>query len=282
MEESQHAEEAKAFTNNQSSINTGENVELDGSVPTAQRNFGRRLSKPAQNGLVCSRPEGARARPATAPSRILKGRSVSLEHLKSLCSGKKMQQQATMSKPPDFSAKQTINPSRLDTLKRQILHYLNSDNVTEAWEAMVRNEESSRRCPQKKISWPLSIFRARASGNCRTSCEPDADPLKHGLGGRMAWLEEEPETLNTYSLKPKLDISPRIHAFSTQQALTEGVEGVHDSGDQNMGTETGSIITALPAIPHPPIDEFNRLAFIRDSGSAQATEGLHQRPSPSS
>ena len=63
----------------------------------------------------------------------------------------------------------------------------------------------------------------------------------------MTWLEEGSEDLNTYPLKPKLDISPRIHVISVQQTLVEGVE-INPSENENTAAETESIITALPSV----------------------------------
>lgn len=284
IKESHNNEEAEDIDNHQPFSDADEGVEPNRPVPKAERNLARRLFKPAQKELVSKRSEGTYTRPATAPSRTLKGRSASLEHLKSLCSGRKSQQQATMSKSPDFPARQTVNPAtRRDTLKNQVLHYLTSDNVNEAWEATVRKEgKASRRYPQKKMDWPLSIFRARASNNGCAPGEPDPGLLKNGLGGQMTWLQDESETLNTYSLKPKLDISPRLHALSAQQAITKCLGEAHSSGDENTEAETESMITALPAVPHPPVNELDSLNLVRDSGHGQASGDFPQSASSSS
>lgn len=66
----------------------------------------------------------------------------------------------------------------------------------------------------------------------------------------MTWLEEEPESLNTFSLKPKpfRDESPRLHVPADQQSLVESMAELDVDVDAG---ETGSLITALPSLPIP-------------------------------
>jgi hypothetical protein len=67
----------------------------------------------------------------------------------------------------------------------------------------------------------------------------------------MSWTQE-PEFLSTYSFKQRPEISPRIHVLST--AIDEELEKSFDmrmDGKEDVGGETGSIITALPAVPVP-------------------------------
>lgn len=77
-----------------------------------------------------------------------------------------------------------------------------------------------------------------------------------GLSGaelekQMSWVQE-PEFLNTYSFKQRPETSPRIHVLSVQMALNEELT-VAQEGEEpsDVGGETGSIITALPAVPPP-------------------------------
>ena len=229
----------KASDNSQSFVDAGEDAEINGLVSKLQRNLGKRLFRPAQKEVASKTPEDTQAGPGHTLPRTLKVRSVSMEHLKSLCSTRKTQQQSTTSKLADLS-------TRRDALKNQVLNYLSSDKVTETWETMVKNEENSRYSSQKKIDWPLSIFRGRSSTHPHAPREPGADILKDGLGGEMTWLEKESENLNTYPLrKPKPDISPRIHVISVQQTLVEGEE-LNASENENAEAETGSMVTALP------------------------------------
>lgn len=226
---------AKASGNSQSSTDADKHAQLNGFVPKLQRNLGKGIPRPAQKEVVSKRPENTQA------NRTLKARTVSLEHLKSLCSTRRTQQQNTAPRFTDMS-------SRRDALKNHVLNYLSSDKVTETWETTVRNEKNnSRYSSQKKIDWPLSIFRGRSSNHPQASSERDAYLPKDGLGGEMTWLEEGSEDLNTYPLKPKLDISPRIHVISVQQTLVEGVE-INPSENENTAAETESIITALPSV----------------------------------
>jgi len=75
----------------------------------------------------------------------------------------------------------------------------------------------------------------------------------------MAWLQQETTALNTYSLKPKREVSPRIHVLDVQSELTEEVEeGGRSTGDDasETGTTKGDaepVITALPSFPLPPV-----------------------------
>jgi hypothetical protein len=68
----------------------------------------------------------------------------------------------------------------------------------------------------------------------------------------MSWTQE-PEFLSTYSFKQRPEISPRIHVLSI--AIDEELEKSFDmsvNGNEDVA-ETGSIITALPAVPVPAV-----------------------------
>lgn len=71
----------------------------------------------------------------------------------------------------------------------------------------------------------------------------------------MSWISE-PVSLNTYSFKQRPDVSPRIHVLSVQMALNEESELTRENSQMvdcdkfpaDLG-DSGSIITALPAVP---------------------------------
>lgn len=77
----------------------------------------------------------------------------------------------------------------------------------------------------------------------------------------MSWVQE-PEFLNTYSFKRRPDASPRIHVLSVQMALDEEINGINgiqaptgttgaEEEVPGLDGDSGSIITALPAVPPP-------------------------------
>lgn len=83
----------------------------------------------------------------------------------------------------------------------------------------------------------------------------------------MSWIQE-PEFLNTYSFKRRPDVSPRIHVLSVQMDLDEEIDRINgglgiESGAQeitgaeaeeevrDIAGDSGTIITALPAVPPP-------------------------------
>jgi hypothetical protein len=137
-------------------------------------------------------------------------------------------------------------------MKNQLLHFFKSDRVVEAWESAANREKKiSRSVSQKKKKGPSSVFRARAAdasdipGSRTTFFEKD-------LEQQMAWLQEGTEALNTYSLKPRRNIAPRIHALSVHTSLIQESEEEHYYGDETREDTAGdgqSIITALPAPP---------------------------------
>lgn len=82
------------------------------------------------------------------------------------------------------------------------------------------------------------------------------------------WLQEETQSLSTYSLKPKREFAPRIHVLSVTEELEEDEEA-NDDNTREIETAKGdaeSIITALPSFPLPPV----RIAFLTDTLDEEA------------
>lgn len=261
-----HDEEAKGLANKKSRAESGG----DRAPSKPQRSFSKAILKSTHAKEFVGRgTEETQSRPATAPARTtLKSRSISLDHLKTLCALRKTHQE-TLSRSSISPARQVATPAvtRRDILKNQVLHYVRSDKVDEAWEASVNGEKKTSRRPlQKKLDWPLSIFRARSSTNRHVGETRRSAVLTNGLGGKMTWLEEDPGALNTYSLKPKRDESPRIPVPSPQLTPAESEEEVN--GEE---AETGSLITALPSMSHPLMN-----GQAPDAGHGQATENIAQ------
>lgn len=223
-----------------------------------------RLTKKLSKTFLPKRSEGEKrdtteTRPVTAPSS--KGsRNVSMEQFKDI----------STTGPPPLPTSQSVAKSPMlrqqapqqssdsqDSMKDQISHYLKGDRVIEAWDNMTRKPAGSRPSPAKPKDWPLSMFRAKSMNNLRTQAANDANLPSAGLRRQMSWVHDAPELLNTYSFKPKPDLSPRIHVSSVLMNLDESLDRVCDrdevpgAGD-GAGYEAGSIITALPAVPLPP------------------------------
>lgn len=137
-------------------------------------------------------------------------------------------------------------------MKNQLLHFFKSDRVVEAWESAANREKKiSRSVFQTKKEGPSSVFRARAA---RTSDIPGSRTtvFEKDLEQQMAWLQEGTEALNTYSLKPRRNVAPRIHVLSVHTSLIQESEEEHHYGDETREVSAGdgqSIITALPSPP---------------------------------
>ncbi|KAJ5150954.1 uncharacterized protein N7482_010206 [Penicillium canariense] len=196
-------------------------------------------------------------RPSTAPVRTLKSRSASIEGLKVLWANGRPRAQQSMAKPPTQARPQTSQhqhqhqqqPDGLDTLKDQISHFLKTDRVVEAWDNITKSANCCGTTLAKTKEWPSSIFRAKSTESFRA--RPSNGLSGADLERQMSWVQE-PEFLNTYSLKQRPATSPRIHVLSI--ALDEELDGgfgVHVGDDVGEAGETGSIITALPAVPPP-------------------------------
>ncbi|OGM46250.1 hypothetical protein ABOM_005360 [Aspergillus bombycis] len=228
-------------------------------VPRIQRNLSGRFSR-----AISTRKkfEGENAglkqsRPATAPCRGLRSRSISLEQLKGfwrLKKGQQYEQQDIVGPPhaPPPSRPFTAQASaKRQTMLTQFLHHLKSDRVIDAWEGTIQKESAVRHSPQRRKDEPCSKFRA-TSATPDTSAELQTRLFESDLERSMSWLQEYPSQ-NTYLLNPRRDVAPRIHVVSVHLTLA-GEEGccVNNNHDNDITkTDTQSTITALPSVPSP-------------------------------
>jgi hypothetical protein len=139
-------------------------------------------------------------------------------------------------------------------MKSQLLHHIKSDRVIDAWESTTQKEKIGRRLSQKKKDAPWSKFRAKTATIPRSAGDLQTKLFEEDLDRQMAWLQEESEALNTYSLKPRRDVAPRIHVLSVHMTLTqepepEEIGGMGSISEQQTDEDTQSIITALPSVP---------------------------------
>ncbi|KAK9573777.1 hypothetical protein V6Z77_000612 [Aspergillus fumigatus] len=227
-------------------------------LPRIQRSLSRRFSRagPAAKQNASGDVEGSPSnRPATAPSRSLKSQSTFLEQPQSLKHNNKDYDKDTAKTPVPLQPNRSSKSGRLvrqDTMKNQLLHFFKSDRVVEAWESAANREKKiSRSVFQTKKEGPSSVFRARAA---RTSDIPGSRTtvFEKDLEQQMAWLQEGTEALNTYSLKPRRNVAPRIHVLSVHTSLIQESEEEHHYGDETREVSAGdgqSIITALPSPP---------------------------------
>ncbi|KAF7586475.1 hypothetical protein BBP40_008808 [Aspergillus hancockii] len=227
-------------------------------IPRIQRNLSKRLSKarPTNARPTSGDVDVGHPRPATAPCRTLRSRSVSLEQLKAFRKLKRdqqhQQQEATPVPQPRHPCTAQTSAKR-ETMLNQFLHYFKSDRVIDAWDNTTRKEKVVRHSTPGKKAEPCSKFRA-------ISAAPDASGalqarlLGEDLDRSMAWLQED-SIQNTYSLKPKRDVAPRIHVLSVHTTLSEELEEECCIKNKHDGeiTDTGlpSIITALPSVSPP-------------------------------
>ncbi|KAJ5988228.1 hypothetical protein N7481_003438 [Penicillium waksmanii] len=220
-------------------------------------------------------------RPSTAPARTLKSRSASIEQLKTLwANGRPRTQQGmamtntnnnkspTRSRPQTSSQRPPADGTGAETMKDQISQFLKTDRVVEAWDNITHKANCCGNSLSRTREWPSSIFRAKSSENLQAENKGgDAHLSSEDLERQMSWVQE-PEFLNTYSFKRRPDVSPRIHVLSVQMALDEEIDNINGLGIQNDGQrstggtgaeeeirdlagDSGSIITALPAVPPP-------------------------------
>ncbi|KAJ5750939.1 hypothetical protein N7533_007967 [Penicillium manginii] len=235
----------------------------------------RKLSKPflpkrSASEKVVSEPPPQR--PSTAPARTLKSRSASIEQLKALwANGRPRTQQGiapTDNKPPTRSRPPTslqrpdgtATATGAETMKDQISQFLKTDRVVEAWDNITHKANCCGNTLSRTKEWPSSIFRAKSSENLRSG-KGAAALSAEDLERQMSWVQE-PEFLNTYSFKRRPDASPRIHVLSVQMALDEEINGINgiqaptgtpgaEEEVPGLDGDSGSIITALPAVPPP-------------------------------
>lgn len=115
--------------------------------------------------------------------------------------------------------------TRQETVKGQLIHHFKTDHVADAWETAGKKEKTlSRRSSLKKLDGPLSVFRVKSFSALRNSERPRTASFENDLERQMAWLQQETASLNTYSLTPKRDDSPRIHVLPIHPTLTEKEE----------------------------------------------------------
>lgn len=244
-------------------------VEMDGGhtdsvVPKIQRSLSRKLSRAMLPKRTVSEDCVTTQNRHTAErSNTLKSRSISLDRLKNPRASNKDTPAPEVPPAPPVEATIPSRPStRQESMKDQILHYFKTDQVADAWETTEKKEKKiTRRASLRMKDGPLSVFRKRSSNALRTSERPQsAVPFEKDLDRQMAWLQEETAALNTYSLKPKRDVSPRIHVLDVQSDLTKEEIGEGNEGPDNNTGETctakgdaESLITALPSVPLPPV-----------------------------
>lgn len=246
------------------------------SPPRTPSRLTRKLSRPFLPKRSVSDKTDTHNRPSTAPAQTLKTRSASIEQLKSLWANGRPRTQQSMGRPPPAAAGGVPPPSRPqtsqrksslsqpngpDNMKDQISHFLKTDRVVEAWDNIAKTANCCGTTLAKTKEWPSSIFRTntKSSENLHGSHShggrraPGSGHLSSAgaLERQMSWTQE-PEFLSTYSFKQRPEISPRIHVLSI--AIDEELEKSFDmrmDGKEDVGGETGSIITALPAVPVP-------------------------------
>lgn len=232
-------------------------------IPRTPGSLSRKLSRPflpKRSVSASEKPETAQDRPATAPARTLKSRSVSIEQLKGLwASGRPRTQQSTPKSPPRHRhglSHQTPEIDRSESMKEQISQFLKTDRVVEAWDTMTtKTGTCGRSLSRTAKDWPCSIFRAKSPNAWRARAGKGTDLTDTHLERQMSWVQDVPETLNTYSFKQRPESSPRIHVLSVQMTLDEDLRLGTETGEEDVpdgtGSDTGSIITALPSLPPP-------------------------------
>ena len=232
-------------------------------IPRTPGSLSRKLSRPflpKRSASAGENAETAQDRPATAPARTLKSRSVSMEQLKGLwANGRPRTQQSTPKSPPRQQrglSHQTPEIERSESMKEQISQFLKTDRVVEAWDTMTtKTGTCGRSLSRTAKDWPCSIFRAKSPNAWRARAGKGTDLTDTHLERQMSWVQDAPETLNTYSFKQRPETSPRIHVLSVQMTLDEDLRLGAEIGEEDVpdgtGSDTGSIITALPSLPPP-------------------------------
>ncbi|PWY64540.1 hypothetical protein BO70DRAFT_203502 [Aspergillus heteromorphus CBS 117.55] len=217
----------------------------------------RRLSRPR---LKMERSAGdnlepTAARPSTAPSRTSKAQSVSLEQKKPLHVTRKEQplrSQGTFLLAQAECSATAQTSLRREAMKNQLLQYFRSDRVMDAWEYTTQKEgRNTRHSSQLKKNGPWSIFCTESSHNSGTPMDLETNTIAANLKANMAWLHDDSDVMNTYSLKPKRNVDPRVHVFSVHlNAAEDNCEAERPGHSDNLGTMVGDAqITALPSIP---------------------------------
>ncbi|KAJ5585366.1 uncharacterized protein N7459_005166 [Penicillium hispanicum] len=254
----------------------------------------RKLSKPFLHKRAASEKVNiSQNRPASAPARVLKSRSVSMEQLRTLWANGRPRTQQSMMKPPiqpQQSEPQQPEPLQpeppqasqqqsdcRERMKSQISHFLKTDRVVEAWDNMANKPSFGRNRARTRKDWPCSIFRAKPSDKSRARPEKESGLAGSGadLEKQMSWVQDTPEYLNTYSFKQRPEASPRIHVLSVQMNLDEDTrvaqEGVRKTPDVN--DDTSSTITALPAVPPPTPTTIRSMVTLHKPRTVECAQG---------
>ncbi|KAE8375792.1 hypothetical protein BDV26DRAFT_267068 [Aspergillus bertholletiae] len=225
-------------------------------VPRIQRNLSRRFSR----AIPPSKKFGEygelnQSQPTTAPCRGLRSRSISLEQLKGFWRLKRDQQNEQQDRvgppvPPPSRPFTAQTPAKRETMLNQFLHYFKSDKVIDTWEGTIKSEATVCHPPQRKKDEPCSKFRVISTPD--TPEERETELYESGLGRPVSLLQKH-SPRNTYSLKPRRDVAPRIHVVSVYMTLGGG-EGfcVNNNHDNNITRiDTQSTVTALPSASPP-------------------------------
>ncbi|KAJ5545302.1 hypothetical protein N7535_006315 [Penicillium sp. DV-2018c] len=230
-------------------------------LPSTPGKVKRKLSRPfLVNRSASERLDTAKDRPKTAPSQPSRpSRSISIEQLRAFCTtslprtaSRPRTGQSTV-KSPTRARQETHDQltNGRDNMKDQISQFLKTDRVIEAWDSVSKNAANCARPIAKTKDWPSSIFRTKSSNTQNKGNTSLSGP---DLEKQMSWIQETFEVLPTYSFKAKSDLSPRIHVLSVQMTLDEEANGVTErEASLDVRSEVGSIITALPTVPAPPI-----------------------------
>ncbi|KAF9887584.1 hypothetical protein FE257_009796 [Aspergillus nanangensis] len=247
---------ARNETNTPNSANhvngTTETPSTSSFLPKIHRNLGTRLSKAS----LTMKKSTTDTRPATAPPRTLKSRSMSIEQLTNF---RKMKKEPSLdsSALPRPGPRTVDSPKRHDTMKTQLSQYFKTDRVVDAWETVTQRNKPVRRSSQTRKDGPWSKFRAKSSNIPGTSGDLHEKLFEEDLEKQMAWLQDETEGLNTYSLKPRREVAPRIHVLSVHMTLAQESDEREEKGKNDLhgdiripDGDTHSIITALPSVPY--------------------------------
>ncbi|EPS31256.1 hypothetical protein PDE_06211 [Penicillium oxalicum 114-2] len=139
--------------------------------------------------------------------------------------------------------------ANVENMKDQISHFLKTDRVVEAWDNIAKTANCCGASLAKTKQWPSSVFRAKSpsASEARTETTPAA-AADHD--GSLSWTQLPEPQLNTFSFKRRPSASPRIHVLSIaiDEDASMSMERASDAGSH---AETGSSITALPAVPAP-------------------------------
>lgn len=195
-------------------------------------------------------------RPSTAPPRTSRARSISLDYLKFLHKSRKREGESATTQ--DGQPHMPRGSFRRETMKAQLLHFFKSDRVQDAWETTARNETGAvenNSGLQKDGLW--NRFHSEPSKHNVAVHGSKTDTLTPASSENMAWIpKKDPETLNTYSLKPRPNTALRFHLFPAQTSLPQELKTLKIKGTDNDGVrkqqETRQpVITALPSITGP-------------------------------